>query len=131
MNFLLKKYADPIGMAASGLCLFHCFLMPFLLAFWVKNDSCTPDKGCCSNGGFDWDYLFLAFSAAAIYLASKHCQKAFVRHLMWACFALMCLGVLLRPLAENVHFLTYPAALGLIAAHFINWRNCPQCHPND
>lgn len=62
MTIFLKKYANQIGIAASGLCLVHCLLMPFILAFWLQADHCTPGTHCHDEGGgFQYDYLFLAF----------------------------------------------------------------------
>lgn len=131
MTIFLKKYADQIGIAASGLCLVHCLLMPFILAFWLQADHCTPGTHCHDEGGgFQFDYLFLAFSAAAVWLAAGHCSRRWLKALMWSFFALLAGGVLLEPVFEGAHIATIFAAVGLAATHFLNWRFCRQCNPS-
>jgi cyanate permease len=130
MTFFLKKYADHVGIAASGLCLVHCLLMPFITAFWLQKDHCTVGGNCCDEAtGFNYDYLFLAFSALAVWLASRHCNQRWIKALMWVCFALLAGGMVLAPFIEGTHGATLFAAVGLATAHFFNWRHCRQCNP--
>ena len=130
MTFFLKKYADQIGIAASSLCLVHCLLMPVLMAVWLEKDTCVAGgKGCIREGGFNYDYLFLAFSGLAIWLASGHCQKQWLKRLMWTCFGLLTAGVLLEPHLAGAHLATFPAAIGLAVAHLLNWQTCRHCNP--
>ena len=131
MAIVLKKYADQIGIAASGLCLVHCLLMPFVLAFWLQADLCTAGADCGEGTiGFNYDYLFLAFSAVAVWLASGHCSRYWVKALMLGSFALLAGGILLEPVLEGAHHATIFAAVGLAAAHLFNWSYCRQCHPS-
>lgn len=129
MTLLVKKYADHIGMAASGLCLVHCLLMPFIMAFWLQADHCAPGAGCCEDGaGFNYDYLFLALSAVAVWLASGNCQKPWVKAMMLGCFALFTASILLEPFQDGMHLLAYPAAIGLMLSHVFNWWYCKECN---
>ena len=73
MTVFLKKYADHVGMAASGLCLVHCLLMPLLLGVWFEKDLAATHAP--HEEGFHYDYLFLGFSALAIWLASARCMS--------------------------------------------------------
>lgn len=129
MTISLKKYADQIGMAASGLCLVHCLLMPVLMVSWLQADHCAPGGGCCdATTGFNYDYLFLAFSAAAVWTASGHCHKTWLKAMMWGCFTLLSAALLLEPYLSGAHWATYAAAIGLAIAHFLNWRYCRYCN---
>ncbi|MCC6459436.1 MAG: hypothetical protein IT260_03130 [Saprospiraceae bacterium] len=84
--------------------------MPFLLGFWLQAEPCAPGTDQVDNGeGFLYDYLFLAFSAAAVWMAG---------------------GVLLEPVFEGAHAATIFAALGLASAHFLNWLYCRHCNPD-
>jgi hypothetical protein len=129
MTLFLKKYADQIGIAASGLCLVHCLLMPFVLAFWLQTEHCSPGAACEHPTGVNYDYLFIALSAVAVWLASGHCFRPWLKALMWGFFALLAGGVLLEPMYEGAHNATIFAALGLAATHVLNWRFCRQCNP--
>lgn len=130
MRVFLHKYADQIGITASGLCLVHCLLMPFILAVWLQSDHCAAHAGCCDEKtGFNYDYLFLAFSALAVGLASKHCSKRWVKILMWGSFALLIAGTLLEMQFGEAHWIVILGAVGLALAHLYNWRYCRQCNP--
>jgi MerC mercury resistance protein len=130
MTFSLKKYADHVGMAASGLCLIHCLLLPFVTAFWVQNDRCTAGSNCCDETtGFNYDYLFLVFSALAVWLASGHCTRWWLKAMMWLCFSLLAGGLLLESYFEAAHTIMLMAAVGLATTHLLNWRFCRQCNP--
>lgn len=130
MTIFLKKYADQIGIAASGLCLIHCLFMPLILVFWVQPDHCSSSMSCHEgHTWFNYDYLFLAFSAVAVWLASGHCTRQWLKILMWFLFSLLAIGVILAPMYKGAHDATLFAAVGLAAAHFINWRSCRQCNP--
>jgi len=128
MTYTVKKYADAIGMAASGICLVHCILMPFFLTLWLSAGHCTVES-CLGDSPIHFDHIFLAFSALAVWLASGHCTKRWLKVLMWVSFVLLSAGILLEPLVHSAHGLTYPAAVGLLAAHFFNWRSCRHCNP--
>ena len=128
MTTLIKKYADQIGMAASGLCLVHCLLMPFIMAFWLQTEPCASG-GCAEEGGFNYDYLFILFSAAAVWMASGHCHKAWLKMMMWSCFGLLSVSLFAEPYVAETHWVTHTAAIGLATAHFLNWRYCRQCNP--
>jgi len=130
MTILFKKYADQIGMAASGLCIVHCLLLPFVMAFWLQADHCAPGGNCCAEeGGFNYDYLFLAFSAVAVWLATGHCRKVWLKAMMWGCFGILTGGLLLEPYLEGAQTATIFAAVGLATTHFLNWRFCRKCNP--
>ncbi len=130
MTVLLKKYADHVGIAASGLCLVHCLAMPFVTAFWLQNDHCAAGNDCCDHAtGFNYDYLFVVFSALAVWLASSHCSRLWLKAMMWACFTVLAAGLLLEHRIEGAHTATLFAAVGLAAAHFLNWRYCRLCNP--
>jgi len=132
MTIIFKKYADQIGIAASSLCLIHCLLMPFVMAFWIGNNHCAPGIGCCDEAvGFNYDYLFLAFSAVAVYMAAGHCSRRWLKAMMWGCFGLLTAGLLLESRLEGAHLATYFAAIGLATAHYLNWRFCRQCNPRE
>jgi len=108
----------------------HCLLMPFITAFWLQNDRCAADSNCCDEAiGFNYDYLFVLFSAAAVWLASGHCNHPWLKAMMWGCFVLLAGGLLLDPWVKGAHSASLFAAVGLAAAHFLNWRYCRQCNP--
>lgn len=129
MTFFLKKYADQIGIAASGLCLVHCLLMPFILAFWLGHNRCAESATCREEStGFNYDYLFLGFSALAVWLASGHCSRRWLKTLMWGSFIVLAGGILADPWMAGAHYATQFAAITLAISHFINWRYCRQCN---
>ncbi|MFN4081432.1 MAG: MerC domain-containing protein [Saprospiraceae bacterium] len=131
MRVFLHRYADQIGIAASGLCLVHCLLMPFILTIWLQSDRCAAHAGCCDKTtGFNYDYLFLAFSALAVWLASGHCSRRWVKIMMWTCFVLLAGGLFLEYWFEGAHHAMILAAVGLAVSHLLNWRYCRQCNPH-
>jgi MerC mercury resistance protein len=125
MTVLLKKYADQIGIAASTLCLIHCLVFPILMAFWAQHEH---DAHQHAEHFLNWDHAFLLFSALAVWTATGRCTQPWLKRTMWTCFAMLAAGVLLEPFVHYAHLATLPAAVGLAAAHFFNWRYCQHSH---
>lgn len=139
MHQIFQKYADQLGITASALCLVHCLLMPVLLAFWAHeeaahfghahhlHDGHAHDHAHLSLAGIGFDYFFLAFSAMAIWLASRSCLVGWIKAGLWICLGLLAVGILSESFWGMGHWITYPAALGLIVLHVYNWRHGLVC----
>ena len=121
--YTINVKTDSFGAAASGLCLIHCLVTPFLFVA----QSCA--KSCCSTAPTWWlliDYLFLILSLVAIYFASRRSSKQWVSwsfYLLWFVLTTLCINesVQLLPLKQEW---IYAPALGLIALHLYNRRYC-------
>ena len=118
--------ADHIGAAAGLLCMVHCMATPFL--FLVKTCAHT----CCLDAPMWWqliDYLFLVISGFAIYYATKHSIRQWVRFMLWGAW----IALLLALLDERWGFIALPAGFGyipsliIVGLHLYNRRHCKAC----
>ncbi len=114
---------DLIGAVASGLCLIHCIITPFI--FIVKACSVT----CCADTPIWWqavDYIFLIISFTAIWHATKSSSKKWLQIALWGSWILL-LAVIVT---ESIGIIFYPKAFSYIPAftiiglHLYNYKYC-------
>jgi hypothetical protein len=111
---LLKiNKSDIMGVAASGLCLVHCLLLPVFLCF---GDSCSSS----SFLDFNADYLFLGLSGSAVFFVSRRSVSGRIKYLLWGFFALALAGFSMEYFFEQTPWLLYAGSAGLISVHA--WR---------
>lgn len=122
--------SDAIGVFAGGLCLIHCVATPFI--FLAK--ACTT-AACCADTPVWWqaiDYLFIVISFAAIYYATKHTYRRWVRVALWSSWTILVFTILTETLETGwlpESFIYFPA-LAIIGLHFYNLRFC-RCADDD
>jgi hypothetical protein len=118
--------ADLLGVLASGLCMIHCIVTPFL--FIAK----TCSASCCDDSPTWWswlDYVFLLISFFAVWQTSKNASNKWVKYALWFSWVLLLLSIL----NEKVKLITLPEiiiylpAIALIALHFYNLKYCQCC----
>ena len=120
LNISIRKY-DSLGALASGLCMIHCIVTPFLFIA----SACTVS--CCSATPLWWqwiDYAFLGISLFAVINASKSTVNKFIKYGLWISW----IGLFLFLLnAKFLWFslsinLKYIPALSLVSLHIYNLR---------
>lgn len=122
MKLILNK-PDSLGALSSALCLIHCVATPFI--FIVQSCSITS----CEAAPTWWrfiDYFFLVISFYAIYKSAKTATTNFVKHGLWASWALLALIICNESLhvVSIPHYLIYFPALSLIGFHIYNLKYC-------
>ena len=124
LNTTIKK-SDTVGAVASGLCLVHCIITPFI--FIAQTCSVT----CCTGTPIWWraiDYLFLGIAFFAIYWSVQTTTKNWMKYALWGSwiallFVIVNEKVNLVQLAQQAIYLP---ALGLVSLHLYNRKYC-QC----
>ena len=120
LNISIKKY-DSLGALASGLCMIHCIVTPFLFIA----SACTAS--CCANTPLWWqwiDYAFLGISFFAVLNVSNSTMNSFIKYGLWISW----IGLFLFLLnAKFLWFsiptnLKYVPALSLVSLHLYNLR---------
>ena len=114
---------DLIGATAIGLCFIHCAATPFL--FIAKASTVTA----CADAPLWWqavDYIFLVVAFAAIYHATKHSSKEWVKVALWVSWALLLLTILSESLELGwiPGAIVYLPALAIIGLHVYNYKYC-------
>ncbi|MFK7755861.1 MAG: MerC domain-containing protein [Flavobacteriales bacterium] len=120
MKIALKK-SDTFGALASGLCMVHCFITPFV--FIAQTCSAT----CCDSAPAWWrwiDYVFLIISFFAVYSSSRNSGNNFIKKALWISWsALFIILVNLQlKLVPIPGFLKHISALSLVTFHLYNLR---------
>jgi len=125
----IKINSDYLGIFASSVCIIHCAITPllFLTQAQLLNASfLTPEAWKSLN------YLFLAFSALAVYRSFQNSTNFYVKWLLifsWIALS----GFILNELFEVVHLaeaFTYIPAASLCGLHIYNLKYC-QCDDDD
>ena len=120
---LLTQKSDLFGALASGLCLIHCLITPFI--FLAQ----TCSRTCCDTAPMWWrtiDFIFLIVSFFAVHWSVKLTTKSWLKIAFWGSWV----GFFLLLSNEHLHILalpheiTYLPSLGLIALHFYNRKYC-------
>lgn len=120
LNISVRKY-DSLGALASGLCMIHCIVTPFLFIA----SACTVS--CCNNTPLWWqwiDYVFLGISLFAVLNISRSTMNSLVKYGLWISW----IGLFLFLLnAKFLWFslpinLKYVPALSLVSLHLYNLR---------
>ncbi|MGB0863849.1 MAG: MerC domain-containing protein [Saprospiraceae bacterium] len=126
----LQNNSDLIGMISSGLCLIHCLAMPFVLGWYTFSEHAHHDHvghvhAHASVGGFNWDYFFILLALVAVLFSTRgHAASTLVKSLLWVFFAMFAIGIGFEAFGVFFQILGYTASLGLIATHWINYREC-------
>ncbi len=126
MSNILKiqnSKADAIGIMASSLCLIHCIATPFVFI----THACVATT--CSATPAWWkliDYTFLIVALIAIYFATKHSIKKWVRITLWLSWTLLAAIILNESLhlIPIPHWFIYIPSLSIVFLHFYNRKYC-------
>lgn len=121
---LAKSKSDFVGVAASGLCIIHCVVTPFLFIA----QSCAVKK-CCDMAPTWWsylDYLFITITFFAVFWSAKKTTKPWMRFALYINWLILTLLVLNEKF--NIFHLSeiwkYTSSFSLIAFHFYNVKYC-------
>ncbi|MEM9546332.1 MAG: MerC domain-containing protein [Bacteroidota bacterium] len=125
MKAITLKMMNPdyVGALASGLCLIHCAVTPFL--FVAKAYSVTA----CSAAPTWWravDYIFLIVSFVAIYFTSKNASKSWVKSSLWVSWIVLAITILSESFHWGLvpHAFIYVPALAIVGLHIYNLKYC-------
>lgn len=115
--------SDFIGAFASGFCLLHCMMTPFLFAVQATSLSCSEISP------WWWkivDYIFLVITFFAIYYTNQTTSSHWMPKALYACWALLLFLVVNNSLhvLPIPHFLIYIPAMCLALLHLYNRRYC-------
>lgn len=119
-----QHQSDWLGAAASGLCLIHCVITPFI--FVAQACSAT----CCHSSPWWWsaiDGLFLVISWAAIRWSVRETSLNWIPAALYGTWGAL-VAVMINDKAGGVALgaLAYVPALVLVGLHLYNRRYC-QC----
>ncbi|MEO0405162.1 MAG: MerC domain-containing protein [Bacteroidota bacterium] len=126
MTSLLRYIkADNVGVMAGTLCLIHCMITPFL--FLAK--ACTAS--CCADAPVWWqalDYVFIVVSFWAIFYATKHTSKEWMKSALWISWSILFVVLLIQSFSGGwlPELFVHVPALTIVGLHFYNRRYC-QC----
>jgi multidrug transporter EmrE-like cation transporter len=120
----LSTKSDSFGALASGLCLVHCIVTPFIFAM-------QPISAHVEDAPAWWsslDYIFLTLSFLAVFWSVKNSTKTWVKYALWVSLAVLSLAIFnekfeLYHLGELV---VYIPAMSLVGLHLYNRKHC-QC----
>ncbi|WP_421825159.1 MerC domain-containing protein [Fulvitalea axinellae] len=121
MSIPLKS--DFIGAWASGLCLVHCTITPFLFV------AQTCAASCCEVAPSWWrsiDLLFLLVSFVAVYRSVGNSSRGWMRYALWIAWVLLSLSVSNEYFGvfEVSEILAQSPAVSLIILHLYNRKYC-------
>ena len=125
----LSSYPNLWGSLASGLCLAHCVVTPFLFAAHtghVQGHHAHPEWW-----GFI-DLMFLVISFLAIFWSVRNTSKYWMKLSLWVSWALLTMIILnekltLVPISETF---IYIPSIALIVLHLYNRKYC-KCKEED
>ena len=121
----IRNNSDAVGILASGLCLVHCLLTPFV---FVAHSGITM----IGDGQAFWwkslDLIFLVLSYFAIRRSIKTTSKPSIKYAFWASW-LFLVGIIINEKLEVIPLpeeMIYIGSLSLVILHFYNLKYC-QC----
>lgn len=123
MTDKISFQSDPIGVAASSLCLLHCIATPLIfIAQPLATEEAAPVW---------WkslDYVFLVISFFAIFWSVRNSSKTWVKYALWISWVVLSGAILNEKLElfSLTEFSVYIPAIGLIFLHLYNRKYC-QC----
>jgi len=122
---LYKSKSDIIGMLASGLCLLHCTLTPFI---FIAHAHMGGHEASAPVWWKVLDYGFLAISFLAVYWSVKTTSKSWMKTAFWATWSILFIILMNEkvgwlPIPE---FAIYFPSIGLVFLHLYNQKYC-QC----
>jgi len=128
VNSFRQNNSDTFGALASGLCLLHCIITPFI--FIVQ--SSTADHVEVPVWWGTIDIILIIISFIAVYWSGKNTTKQWVKFGLWLCWALMSFVIINEKigLLELSESSIYAPAIGLISLHIYNRKYC-KCKDSD
>ena len=114
-----QSKSDSLGVIASGLCLIHCIITPFI--FLTQSSSATIGSSAPKWWGFI-DIILVAISFCAVYWSANNSSKKLIKYGLWISWIGLCLLIL----NEKIHLLSIPEfgiyipAIALIILHLYN-----------
>lgn len=128
VNSIKQNNSDTFGALASGLCLMHCIITPFIF---------IAQSGAADNLEVPiwWgtiDIILIIISFFAVYWSAKNSGKQWVTIGLWLCWALVSIVILNEKigLIELPESSIYAPAIGLIVLHIYNRKYC-KCEDNN
>ncbi len=121
----IRNNSDAVGILASGLCLVHCLLTPFV---FVAHSGITMIE---DGQAFWWkslDLIFLVLSYFAIRRSIRTTSKPSIKYAFWASW-LFLVGIIINEKLEVIPLpeeMIYIGSLSLVILHFYNLKYC-QC----
>ena len=120
---IININSDHIGVAASSLCMLHCFFTPLLFLSQATSVTFTQEIP------FLWqslNYLFLLISFLAIYYTAKNSSKLSVKVLLVSTWLILS-SLIINEFFEIIsipELYTYAAATSLAGLHVYNLKYC-------
>jgi len=122
-NAIINPQSDIVGAFASGLCVVHCLLTPFLFVAQT-----CPISGCCEADSPSWwsslDYIFIGITFFAVYFSARKSSRTWVKYALYASWVVLSLLVINEKMAfaAIAEPWKYAAAFTLIGLHYYNLR---------
>lgn len=122
-NIFNSEKSDLIGAFASGLCMVHCAVTPFIFI------AQTCSMACCDAAPAWWrwiDYFFLLISFFAIIQSTKFTVSKWIKPALWLAWG----GLVFTVFNETNYWLNmgknfkYVPALFLVGLHLYNLKFC-------
>ena len=122
---LIRNNSDTLGIVASGLCLVHCLLTPFI---FIAHTGSIMFQETHPVWWKTLDIIFLGLSFIAIRKSSKTTSKPKMKYAFWISWTLLFIIVIneklsILPIPEATIYLVSSLLVGL---HFYNQKYC-QC----
>lgn len=117
------KYPNILGVAASGLCLFHCLVTP--LFFTLQANTFIWRK----EHLLWWqmiDLVFLFLSCIAVVVSATRTSKRWIRYALWVSWITLS-GIILNEkfqILKIAEVAIYFPSIALIALHIYNRKYC-------
>lgn len=128
VNSIKQNNSDALGALASGLCLLHCIITPFI---FIAQSSVSNHVEVPLWWG-TIDIMLIVISFFAVYWSAKNSGKQWITIGLWLCWALMSFVILNEKigLIELPEYSIYAPAIGLIVLHIYNRKYC-KCEDNN
>lgn len=120
----ILQNSDLVGMISSFLCVIHCLAMPIVLSVYSASNGHHHHE---THDPLDYMFIFLGL-IAVLFSTRNHHSTPMVKVLLWASFALFAFGIAFKTAGHAFEYVSYLGSIGLIAAHWLNYRVCAKAH---
>ncbi|WP_244543026.1 MerC domain-containing protein [Aquimarina amphilecti] len=124
MNILhLRSKSDTLGIVASGLCLLHCLVTPFL---FMAHTGSMIFKDINPLWWKSLDFVFLVLSFLAIHRTTKTTSKPKIKYAFWISWSLLLIIIMNEKfeILSLPEIIIYPITLFLVVLHYYNQKYC-------
>jgi len=121
MRLSLYK-SDMIGTSASLLCIIHCLITPFIIAFHANVATSLQSTPIWWE---HLDYLLLLISMLSVYTSAQYSECTFMKPALWTNWVLLCTLILNEKLElfHSIELITYIVAFSLSGLHIYNIKH--------